>query len=376
MDDGRTLSYYDFAAAGQEPPYLAQHQAAAQADPPTGNRILEKFSEMRWHPTRGEWVVYAPHRMNRPQLPSRDACPICPGILELPLPYQVTIFENRAPSLSFVPGYEEPAPLVPEDTFDLTVPARGRCDMVVYSQEHDSRFASMSLENIYGLVESWRDRYAELVALPEIKFVSIFENKGREAGMTLDHPHGQIYAFPFLPPDLQKQWDQTLAFDANGKNLWQQVVEKELRDQSRIVAETDGFLAAMPFYSRYPYEVHVWAKRDGVSSMLEMTPQERRELAGIMKNITVRYEHLWPNAAYGFPTLMLMQQLTNVAGPERYRFHIEFYPLQRSPEKLKYRASIETGAGTFLNDALPEDQAAELRAVQPQTVELPGILFQ
>ncbi len=375
MDDGRTLSYYDYGAQDQTPPLLELHQNAAREHSPTGERVLEHPAEMRWNPTRAEWTVYAAHRMNRVQLPSRDACPLCPGVLELPLNYQIAIFENRSPSLSFVPG--DPTLPDPREEFELTVPARGRADMVVYSQNHDGRFAWMDLADIAALVEAWRDRYRKHIALPEVEFVSIFENKGREAGMTLDHPHGQIYAFPFLPPYLERQWNQTLLFGAKNGGLWNQVIEKELKEGTRIIAQTDGFLAAMPFYARYPYEVHIWAKRDGVSSLLEMTPQERRELAGITQNIAQRYENLWGDkAVYGFPTLMLMQQLSKQPGAERFRFHIEFYPLQRSPEKLKYRASIETGTGTFLNDALPEAQAAELKAVAPLEVILPGVVFE
>lgn len=372
MDDGRTLTYYDFAAQGQTPPYLAVHQAAAQAEPPTGPRLLPHPPEMRWNPTLGEWTVFAAHRMNRPQLPSKDACPLCPGILELPLPYQVTIFENRAPSMAFVPAEVQGAPNA--SIYEMNAPARGRCDLVVYSQDHDSKLASMPVNDVYCLVEAWRDRYAELVAQPDIRCVSIFENKGRDAGMTLDHPHGQIYSFSFLPPNVQKQWQQTVALTHNG-GLWQSIIDKELREGSRIIAETDGFLAAQPYFARYPYEVHIWAKRAGVNSLLEMTPDERRQLAGMLKNLVTRYENLWPGNEIGFPTLMLMYQLSNLPGVENYRFHIEYLPLQRSPEKLKYRASVESGPGTFLNDALPENQAAELKAVAPQQVELPDILF-
>ncbi len=374
MDDGRILNLYDFAPTSQNPPFLDEHLKYSQENPPGSPRVLENPPEMRWNPVLGEWVVYAANRMNRPQLPSREACPLCPGILELPLPYQVAIFENRAPAMAYVPG-DTTVPST-QNVFELTVPARGRCDMVVYSQQHDAKFAQMPLNDIYGLIESWRSRYAELVAQPEIRYVSIFENKGREAGMTLDHPHGQIYSFSFLPPFVAKQWEQTDSFSGQKQGLWERVIEKELRDKVRVIAQTDHFLAAQPFYARYPYEVHIFSTRDGVSSLLEMTPAERRELAGLMKNITLRYENLWPNAAYGFPTLMVMQQLTNVPGAERFRFHVEFYPLQRSPEKLKYRASIETGTGTFLNDALPENQAAELRATAPLEVELPGVLFE
>jgi UDPglucose--hexose-1-phosphate uridylyltransferase len=372
MDDGRTLTYYDFATQGEAPPYLQTHREAAAAHPVTGPRLLPLPPEMRWNPTLAEWTVVAANRMSRPMLPSKDACPLCPGVLELPLPYQVAIFENRAPAMAYIPGDVT----LPETrgVFDLTAPARGRCDLVVYAQEHGGKLAHMPVNNIYCLVEAWRDRYAELVALPEIQYVSIFENKGREAGMTLDHPHGQIYSFPFLPPQLKSQWEQTQAFSGSDNGLWEQVVAREESDE-RVIAQTDGFLAAVPHYARYPYETHIWAKRPGVNSLLEMTPQERRELAGMLKNVTSRFENMWPDAVYGFPTLMLMHGLSKFDGVERYRFHIEFLPLQRSPDKLKYRGCIESGAGTFLNDALPENQAKELRAAAPHEVELPTILF-
>ena len=373
MDDGRTLNYLDFAPQNQTPQLLLQHQNAHHENPPTGPRLLQNPPEMRWNPTLGEWTVYAAARMSRPMLPSKDACPLCPGVLELPLPYQIAIFENRAPSMAFIPGDVQ----LPDakDVFELAAPARGRCDIVVYSSQHDAKLFQMPVDEIACLVEAWRARYAELVAFPEIKCVSIFENKGREAGMTLDHPHGQIYSFPFLPPIQLAQWIQTQSFANRGDSLWNRVLDKELRDANRIIAQTEGFLAAMPFYARYPYEVHIWSKRQGVNSLLEMTPKERGELAAILKNITNRYENLWPNSVYGFPTLMMMNQLSNVDGAERYRFHIELLPLQRSPDKLKYRASVESGTGTFLNDSLPETQAAELRQVAPQNVELPQIIF-
>jgi UDPglucose--hexose-1-phosphate uridylyltransferase len=371
MGDGRTMNYYDFAPQGEQPEYFSIHHEAAGANPPTGPRTLPHPSEMRWDPTRAEWVVYSAHRMSRPNLPSPDACPLCPGILEIPLPYQVVIFENRAPALSN--AHEESTPVSdPErSVFELCQTARGHCDMVVYSQQHNSKLPLMPVNEIYCLVEAWRDRYRQLVSLPNVQYVAILENKGRDAGMTLDHPHGQIYAMPFLPPIQKAMWEQTQA----QPDLWKRVVEKELRDQQRVIAETEGFLAAMPFYARFPYEVHLWAKREGVCSLLEMTPQERRELAGMLKHITQRYDNLWPGNKFGFPTLMLMHQLSAINGCENFRFHVEFYPLQRSPDKLKYRASIETGTGTFLNDALPETQAEELQKTAPQTVELPSILF-
>lgn len=371
MDDGRTLLYYDFAARGAQPEYLSLHQDAACAHPPTGPRTLEHPSQMRFDPTRGQWVVYSAHRMSRPNLPSPDACPLCPGIVEIALPYQIAIFENRAPALSN--AHDQSTPFIEPklDDFDLSQVARGYCDMVIYSEKHGSKLPQMPVNEIACLVEAWRDRYAQLIQLPNVRFVAILENKGRDAGMTLDHPHGQIYAMPLLPPVQQAQWEQTAAVD----NLWQRVIDKELKDEVRVIAQTENFVAAQPFYARFPYEVHIWARRKDVSSLLEMTPRERGELAAMLKHVTSRYENLWPGNKFGFPTLMLMHQLSNFSGSEKFRFHVEFYPLQRSADKLKYRASIETGTETFLNDALPETQALELKQTEPQEVELPTIIF-
>ena len=372
MDAGRTLHYYDFTPRGALPPFLELHQNAAKEKPAPGARTMAQSSEMRWNPTLGDWTIYAAHRMNRPMLPTSDTCPLCPGILEIPLSYQIAIFENRTPALSNLHQAESAESSVEIPVIGLSKTARGHCDMVVYSQNHNAKLASLSPNEVLFLVEAWRDRYVQLIKNPGARFVAIMENKEREAGMTLDHPHGQIYVFPFLPPLVQKQYQATL----DAPDLWDRILENETKSGARLIAQTAGFVAAMPFYARYPFEVHIWARRAGVSSLLEMTPQERRELAGVLRNISARYENLWPNAKYGFPTLMLMQQLTNVAGAEKFRFHIEIFPLQRSPDKLKYRASIETGAGTLLNDALPETQAAALRQTVPLEVELPDIIFE
>jgi UDPglucose--hexose-1-phosphate uridylyltransferase len=269
MDDGRVLNYYDFAPQNQPPKYFELHQKAAQQQPPGAARVLPHPPEMRWNPTLGEWTVYAAHRMNRVQLPSKDACPLCPGVLELPLPYQVAIFENRSPSLAYIPP--ETQLDAPADVIDMKAWARGRCDIVVYAQEHDAKLAVMPVNDIYCLIEAWRDRYRELMTLPEVRYVSVFENKGRDAGMTLDHPHGQIYAFPFLPPLLQRQWDNTVDLASGTRGLWEQILEKEQREGTRIICETEGILAVQPYYARYPYEIHIFAKRRGVCSLLEMT---------------------------------------------------------------------------------------------------------
>lgn len=381
MPDGRHLTYYDFGPRqgpsgntdeSSQALWLEVHRGAAREHPPGPERILPHPPEMRWDPVRGEWVIYAAYRMNRPQLPERSECPLCPGGKELPLPYQVAIFENQNPSLCRVPeSFTKPEA---DSVFSMSTWARGHCDMVVYTMDHDCLFCDMPVNSIACLVEAWRARYQNLIERPEVKYVAIVENRGREAGMTLDHPHGQIYALPFVPPVLQAQWNNTLQF-GSPDTLWDRVIEKELQDEVRVIACTPGILAAVPYFARHPYEVHIWARRPGVHSLLEMHPEERRELAAVLKNVTLRYHHLWTESRYGFPTLMLMQQISQMEQAQLYRFHIELYPLARSPQKLKYRASIETGTGTYLNDAYPEAQAAQLRATQPLELEWPDICF-
>jgi UDPglucose--hexose-1-phosphate uridylyltransferase len=213
------------------------------------------------------------------------------------------------------------------------------------------------------LVQTWRRRFAELKATPGIRYVLIFENKGAVIGVTMPHPHGQIYAFPFIPPRLQRELDSARAHQrAKGRCLFCDILKKERRGGRRIVAENETFTAFIPFYARWPYEVHIYPRRH-LGAIDQFRPSEERGLAEILKWVTQKYDNLFEMS---FPYMMLLHQAPTKGNYPYFHFHIEFYPPHRSKEKLKYLAGVETGAGTFLNDSLAEVKAAELRKIPPQ----------
>jgi UDPglucose--hexose-1-phosphate uridylyltransferase len=213
------------------------------------------------------------------------------------------------------------------------------------------------------LVQLWRKRFSELKATPGIRYVLIFENKGAVIGVTMPHPHGQIYAFPFIPPRLERELETARAhFRSRRRCLFCEVLKRERRSKLRLVAENGAFTAFVPFYARWPYEVHIFARRH-IDALDQFRRSEERALAEILKWVTLKYDNLFQ---FSFPYMMLLHQAPTRGRFPFFHFHIEFYPPHRSRDKLKYLAGVETGAGTFLNDSLAEQKAAELRAVPPQ----------
>ena len=321
------------------------------------------MSELRWHPLLGEWVATATHRQDRTFLPPADFCPLCPtkpGGFPTEIPestYDIVVFENRFPSLSPHP----PEPAVEGDEFYKVRPSIGECEVVVYSPNHSSTLAKEPVEQIYKLVQVWTDRFRELSALEFVKYVFIFENKGEAIGVTLHHPHGQIYAYPFVPPRVQRELDQSKKhFDDTGKCLLCTIIETEKKFGGRIVAENPSFAAYIPFFARYPYELHIASKRH-VPDMTEFGRGEQADLAEILKQVLVGFDKLFD---ISFPYMMVLHQRpSDGADHGHYHFHIEFYPPMRTATKLKYLAGSESGAGLYINDTLAEEKAAELRAL-------------
>jgi UDPglucose--hexose-1-phosphate uridylyltransferase len=198
-----------------------------------------------------------------------------------------------------------------------------------------------------------------LSALEFVKYVFIFENKGKEIGVTLHHPHGQIYAYPFVPPLVQKELAESKKHhDKTGSCLLCNILAQEKTDGRRIVAENESFAAYIPFFARYPYEVHISAKRH-LQDITALNVREQVELAEILKQITAAYDKLFD---VSFPYMMVLhQQPSDGENYDHYHFHIEFYPPLRTASKLKYLAGSEAGAGMFINDTLAEEKAEELR---------------
>lgn len=321
------------------------------------------MSELRWNPMLGEWLATATARQNRTFLPPADFCPLCPtapGGFPTEVPegdYDIVVFENQFPSLSPNP----PEPAIAAGELYKTEKSFGECEVIVYTPHHNSTLAREPVEQIYKLVQVWTDRYAELSTLEFVKYVFIFENKGEAIGVTLHHPHGQIYAYPFVPPKIITQLEQARKYQAeNGRNLFDAIIEQEKKDAARVVAENDSFIAYIPFFARYPYETHITAKRN-IGNLMEMSEAEQIDLAAILKQILTAFDKVFN---VSFPYIMsLMQTPTDGENYDYFRFHIEFYPPMRTATKLKYLAGSEAAAGMFINDTLAEEKAAELRGL-------------
>jgi UDPglucose--hexose-1-phosphate uridylyltransferase len=327
-------------------------------------------NQLRWDPTLQEWVAYATHRQDRTFLPPAEYCPLCPtkpGGFPTEVPresYDIVVFENKFPS--YTP--DAPEPEEPGSSLTPTAPGRGVAEVVLYSDDHDATLAGMSERRIRNLVEVWADRYEELGALDYVDYVFVFENKGEAIGVTLHHPHGQIYAYPFIPPRPKKELQAAREYRSGnaGRCLHCEVLAQEHEDGRRVVAKGEHFTAFIPFYAHFPYEVHVYARRC-TPSIADLEAEERWDLARVLKQLLVGYDALF---GFSLPYMMVMHQAPTDG--EDYEgiahFHIEFYPPNRTADKLKYLAGSETGAGAYVMDALPESTAQTLKeAVESAT---------
>jgi UDPglucose--hexose-1-phosphate uridylyltransferase len=309
----------------------------------------------------GEWVATATHRQDRTFFPPPDYCPLCPtkpgGFpTEIPAPdYDIVVFENRFPSLQPNP----PAPAIAGTELYDVRPSEGVCEVVVYTPEHNATLAQQPIEQVYQLFQVWRDRYQDLTAHDFVKYVFIFENKGEAVGVTLHHPHGQIYAYPFVPPRILQELKQSREHkDKTGKNLIASILEDERKDNHRIVVENESFTAVIPFFARYPYELHIYPNRHA-AALTDFTDNELKDLSIIFKQVLSAFDKLF---GVSFPYIMAMHGApSDGENYDYYDFHIEFYPPMRTATKLKFLAGSEAGAGMFINDTLPEEKAAELR---------------
>jgi len=305
---------------------------------------------LRYHAMRDEWVAISTSRNTRPFLPPKEYCPLCPQRdpafpTEIPVSdrvYELAAFENMFPALA--PGEQGP----------------GRCEVVLYSPHHEGTLGGESLEQIEALLHVWQDRSRSLAAEGHTQ-VFIFENKGAEVGVTLHHPHGQIYAFNHVPPFVAREHDAARAhYVRTGECHICSLAHAEISDGSRVVIETPTVVAHVPFAARYPYEVHV-TTRAHRPLFEHLEPQELTDLALVLKRLIFKYDGL-----FGFPMPYIMahhQSASTEPNDPTYHWHLEFYPPYRSRDKLKYLAGVESGTGFFVNDTLPEDKAAELRAI-------------
>ncbi|HZT41058.1 MAG TPA: galactose-1-phosphate uridylyltransferase [Chthonomonadaceae bacterium] len=327
------------------------------------------MSELRWNPVLEEWVVTATQRQDRTFFPPPDYDPLAPthpgGFpTEIPAPtYEIVVFENKFPSFR----REAPFPNVKGTPLTPVLPAQGICEVVCYTPEYNAELATLPVEKVEELVLVWADRFEELGAHDYVRYVYIFENKGKEIGVTLAHPHGQIYAYPFIPPIPARELNAARRhFQTTGRDLLGDVLAQEMEDGRRIVALNDDFVAFVPFFARYPYEVHI-LPRALRPAITDFNDTEQRNLALILNVVMLKYNNLWNRS---MPYIMLMHQRPSdgtSAEYDYYRFHIEFYPPYRTPDKLKYLAGSEAGAGVFINDTHAETTAQALREAAPHS---------
>ena len=321
---------------------------------------LQANPHLRWHPLRSEWIAYASYRQNRTFLPPPEYNPLAVTLdpaapTELPQGnWQVAVFDNRFPSLTLA-AHNPPEVSVP------TLPANGKCEVVVFTQDSTSSLGSLTLANIQLLIKVWGIRTDEIGQHPHIHYVLPFENRGTEMGVTLNHPHGQIYAYPFIPPvPARMQLQANHYYKENGRGPLEDMIEKELQDEQRIIYRGEHAVAFIPPCARYPYEVWV-APIKATPTFSALTEDQTIDLAKALKTVLMKYDALWNRP---FPYLMAWYQAPSdgMHHPESH-LHAEFYPPYRTAEKLKYLAGTELAAGLFVMDVLPEEKALELQKI-------------
>lgn len=348
--DGRSLILYSRRPI---PPGLT-------APMPVAGPVLPS-AHFRWHPLRGEWVAYASHRQDRTFLPPPEYNPLAPerpGAPPTELPsgdYDAAAFENLFPTLT---GQSGPPPA------ELYVPTResaGVCEVVVFTQDAKASLGGLPLDHVELLFQVWADRTATLGSTPEIEYVMPFENRGVEVGVTLHHPHGQIYAYPFVPPlPARALEEQRTHFRRTGRGLMTEILDSEIHDGRRLLYHGPEAVAFLPAFARYSYEVWV-APRRPLPFLQDLTGAERADLARALKTVLLKYDGLWNKP---FPYLMAIHQApTDGRDHPESHLHIEFFPPLRTRDRLKFLAGTELAAGMFASDSLPEDKARELQAV-------------
>lgn len=333
LSDGRDLIYYDPADAPVRVP-LPDSRGLPQPHPQV---------ELRTDPLTGDVITYATHRNTRTHLPPDDQCPLDPSKpgrpTEIPDPdYAVAVFENRFPSFA----------------------GPGRAEVVCFTSDHHKSFTDLSQGHARLVVEAWADRTTELSARSDIEYVFPFENRGREIGVTLSHPHGQIYAYPFLPPRMRTLLARAREYhDSTGGHLFSDVLAAEREAGTRVIAENSTWTAFVPEAARWPVEVHLYPRRR-VADIAGLTRQERDEFVELYLDILSRLDGL-----YGEP-------LPYIAGwhPAPVRIdrelgylHLEILSIRRTADKIKYLAGSESAMGAFISDTRPENVAETLRKV-------------
>ena len=350
--DGRTISYYDHSEVNRS----AEDKRKDEAQPGIGH--------LRLDPLVNEWVSIASHRQHRVFLPPKELCPLCASsgekLTEIPdQDYEVVVFGNRSPALTTPSNNWKLPEINGIDTPNAD--AAGACEVVCYTSDHNSSFAKLPTKQIRTVLEAWKDRDAALSKLPFIEYIFPFENRGEEVGVTLSHPHGQIYAYSFLPPRVEKMLQAANShLKKTGRILLDDVIKREIKDEKRIICQNKEWIAYVPYAARYPFEIHIAPKRS-VARMSDLDEDQSENFAAVAKEALTRLDGVFGiEMAY----IASWYQAPVNLGSKSMRLHWQIVSVRRQPGKLKYLSGSESAMGAFIMDLEPEQSAQQLRAVK------------
>ena len=347
LSDGRRLTYFDNTPGRAPTPDARELEASTLR------------GEIRYDALVGEWVTVAGHRQERTFLPQADSCPLCPSsetnLTEIPdSSYEVVIFDNRFPSLT----PPDASWVSPTTDFLTTSDNAGHCEVVCFTDNHDATFADLPRSRVELVVEAWKDRTAELAAKEYVDYVFVFENFGQDIGVTISHPHGQIYAYPFIPSRAKRHLDQVLShFESTGRHLVDDLVGREIAEQVRIVDRGEHWIAFVPFAARWPFQVQLHPLRS-VKDFTELNEAEASELADMYPTLLRRFQYLFDQQV---PYIAAWNQAPTGEARKYGRLFLDLFTTRRDTNKLKYLAGSESAMGAFVNDISPEKAAEQLR---------------
>lgn len=345
--DGRDIFYFDDESSAL--PATRKSDMREPADRP-------QTGQLRYDALTSEWITVAAHRQQRAFLPPAHSCPLCPttngNLSELPDNFDVAVFENKGPAF----GPEANLIDLPNgQRFGFATTSFGRCEVVVFSPAHSGSLGEMPVERVETVIKAWMNRTAELQQIKGVVQVFPFENRGEEIGVTLHHPHGQIYAYPFITPRTEKLIQSVRSFKGD---FFEELIRFE-KAGSRTIIETDNFLAFVPFAARWPMEAHLLPKRN-INDLSQLRDDESKELAAVYKKLLQAFD-----AYYGTPTpyISAWHQAPIIENREQIRLMLQITSPRRAADKLKYLAGSESAMGAFVADIAPEETAARLREV-------------
>jgi len=346
--DGRDLFYFDDSQTNL--PATRKPDSRQSAERP-------QTAELRFDPLTSEWITVASHRQQRAFLPPQHSCPLCPttenNLSELPDNFDVAVFENKGPAFGPELGQIENPNGKPRFGFSTT--SFGRCEVVVFSPEHQGSLSQMPVSRVRTVIGALMDRTQELFSLEGVVQVFPFENRGEEIGVTLHHPHGQIYSYPFVPPRTKALLDSVAAHKGD---FFEDLIAFETGSKRKLL-ESEHFVAFVPYAARWPLEIHLLPKRH-IQDLSQLTDQEADDLAVQYRSLLMAVDALYDSPT---PYISAWHQAPKVINREQIRLMLQITSPRRAADKLKYLAGSESAMGAFVGDVEPEQTAARIREV-------------